>query len=514
MNLLVSTMGFILSLTVSRLLLDTAKQLIHERGDLRMSVDVQAAIMMRVLGLPASFFKKYSSGDIQTRIGYMGSLCGSLVNTIFDTGFTAVFSLMYLSQVFHYAPALVMPAMCITLFTVLLSVFTTLRQMNITRQQMEAAAGENGMSYAMISGIQKIRLAGAEKRAFARWAAAYKKKAAFSYDPPMFLKMNTVFTTAITVIGSIVMYYFAVKSNVSQKDYFAFSSAWAQVSAAFMALSGIVDTVAGIRPSLQMAKPLMDEVPDIGTGKQVISSLTGEVELNNITFRYNEHMAPVLDDLSLKIEPGQYVAIVGKTGCGKSTLVRVILGFEKAEVGSVYFDGKDLKSIDLRSLRRNIGTVLQNGKLFQGDIYSNIVISAPWLGLEDAWKAAEQADVAQDIREMPMGMHTLISEGAGGISGGQKQRLMIARAIAPRPKILIFDEATSALDNVTQKKVSEALDALQCTRIVIAHRLSTIRHADRIILLDQGKISEDGTYEELIQKNGAFADLVRRQQIE
>lgn len=179
-----------------------------------------------------------------------------------------------------------------------------------------------------------------------------------------------------------------------------------------------------------------------------------------------------------------------------------------------YYDGKDLERIDLRSLRRRVGVVMQSGKLFQGDIYSNIVISAPWLSQDEAWEAAELAGIAEDIRKMPMGMNTVISEGSGGISGGQRQRLMIARAVAPKPKILMFDEATSALDNMTQKKVSESLDALKCTRIIIAHRLSTIKQCDRIIVLDQGKIIEDGKYDELIAKNGFFAELVARQRLD
>ena len=208
------------------------------------------------------------------------------------------------------------------------------------------------------------------------------------------------------------------------------------------------------------------------------------------------------------------MAIVGRTGCGKSTLMRLLLGFEKPEKGAVYYDGKDLNRLDLGSLRRKIGSVIQSGGLFQGDIFSNIVISAPHLTLDDAWEAAEIAGIAEDIRNMPMGMQTLISEGQGGISGGQKQRLMIARAVAPKPKILMFDEATSALDNKTQRQVSEALDKMGCTRIVIAHRLSTIRHCDRILVLDGGNVIEQGSYDELIAKNGYFAELVERQRVD
>ena len=263
-----------------------------------------------------------------------------------------------------------------------------------------------------------------------------------------------------------------------------------------------------------MVQPILETEPELDEDRHVVTRLRGSIELNNVSFHYNDKMPNVLDDLSLKIRPGQYVAIVGKTGCGKSTLMRILLGFEKPQKGVVYYDGKDISYMDLKSLRQKIGVVMQNGKLFQGDIYSNITICAPQLTLDEAWEAAEMVGIAEDIRRMPMGMNTLISEGQGGISGGQRQRIMIARAIAPKPQILMFDEATSALDNITQKMVSESLNNLKCTRIVIAHRLSTIRHCDRIIVLNEGKIVEDGTYEELLEKKGYFSELVERQRVD
>ncbi|MBQ5427587.1 MAG: ATP-binding cassette domain-containing protein, partial [Oscillospiraceae bacterium] len=269
-----------------------------------------------------------------------------------------------------------------------------------------------------------------------------------------------------------------------------------------------------IKPILEMAEPILKTEPESSENKAMVTSLKGSIELSNVYFRYNENMPYVVDGMSLKIRAGEYIALVGSTGCGKSTLMRLMLGFEMPERGAIYYDGRDMAKLDLRSLRRRIGVVMQDGSLFQGDIYSNIVISAPQLSVEEAWEAAEIAGIADDIRAMPMGMHTILSEGQGGISGGQKQRLMIARAVAPKPRILMFDEATSALDNKTQKQVSEALDRMKCTRIVIAHRLSTIRNCDRILVLDKGHIMEDGTYDELIAKNGFFAELVARQRLD
>ncbi|MDY3862948.1 MAG: NHLP bacteriocin export ABC transporter permease/ATPase subunit [Eubacteriales bacterium] len=513
-RLLAGIAVFSVCVSVSTLLINAVKNMITARIETKLNIWVEAATMMRVMSLPADFFKTYSAGELSSRTSQVGALCRMLVSTVLSAGLTSVFSLIYISQIFAYAPTLVVPALIIILVTVVFSVVSSLVQMKLSTQQMELSGKESGMIYSLITGIQKIRLAGAEKRAFARWGNLYARSASLEYGPPLFIELNSVISLAISLTGTLVMYSLSVKSGISVADYYAFDTAYGMVSGAFMSLAGIALTAAQIKPVLTMVKPFFDAVPEVSDGKQVLTRLSGGIELNNVSFGYSDSMPPVIDNLSLKIRPGQYVAIVGKTGCGKSTLMRLLLGFEHPKKGAIYYDGRDLEKIELRSLRRRIGVVMQNGKLFQGDIYSNIVISAPWLSRQDAWDAAELAGIADDIRSMPMGMDTMISEGAGGISGGQRQRLMIARAIAPKPKILMFDEATSALDNLTQKKISQSLDSLKCTRIVIAHRLSTIRQCDRIIVLDQGKIIEDGRYQELIEKNGFFAELVARQRLD
>lgn len=513
-RLLIAIAFFSVSVSVSTLLISAVKNMVTARIETKLNISIEAATMMRIMSLPADFFKQYSSGELSSRASQVGALCKMLASTVLSTGLTSIFSLVYISQIFAYAPMLVVPALLIILATVVFSVVSSLVQMNLSTRQMELSGKESGMTYSLITGIQKIKLAGAEKRAFARWGNLYAQSAKLEYGPPAFIELNSVIALAISLVGTIVMYSMAVKSGISVADYYAFTTAYGMVSGAFSALAGIALNIAQIKPMLTMVQPFFDAVPEVSDGKQVLTRLSGGIEMNNVSFRYSENMPLIIDNLSLKIRPGQYVAIVGKTGCGKSTLMRLLLGFEHPQKGAIYYDGKDLERIDLRSLRRRVGVVMQNGKLFQGDIYSNIVISAPWLSQDEAWEAAELAGIADDIRMMPMGMNTIISEGSGGISGGQRQRLMIARAVAPKPKILMFDEATSALDNLTQKKVSESLDALKCTRIVIAHRLSTIKQCDRIIVLDQGKIIEDGKYDELIAKNGFFAELVARQRLD
>ena len=514
MRLLWAVIVFSVCVDISTQLLTTIKTLVDESIGTQMSISVQAAVMTRVISLPPDFFKKFSAGELTTKIQNFNSLCALLYSGFMVAGVTSVFSLVYITQIIRYARNLVIPSLVIIALTLGYSVFNTMIRMNINRKTMKAVEKKNGLTYMLISGIQKIRLSGSEVRAFSRWTKIYTEEVRNTYGIPMSVLLSDTVAVAIGLAGNLAMYYFAMKADISVADYYAFTAAFAMVSGAFSSLVGIGLQASSIRPVLEQIKPIMETLPEVAEDKTVVTNVSGGIEMSHISFRYSESMPLVLDDLSLKIHPGQYVAIVGKTGCGKSTLVRLLMGFESPQKGAIYYDGKNINALDLKSLRKKLGVVMQNGKLFQGDIFSNITISAPWLTLDQAWEAAELADIADDIRAMPMGMHTIISEGSGGISGGQKQRLMIARAIAPNPKILIFDEATSALDNITQKKVSQALDGLKCTRIVIAHRLSTIRHCDRIIVLDGGKIVEDGSYDELLARGGMFTELVSRQRVD
>lgn len=511
--LLLSAVMLLISSSVGSYLLSSVKIAVMSRLNSRMDTMLQNGMIARVLNLPVSFFSNKSAGSLSQSVGALASLPGIITDLLFGTGITVAMSILYIVQVAVMTPALSLPAFVTFALEILLITVCMRQKSRAIREQLESEQQTQGLVFSLFSGIQKIKLSGSENRAFAKWAGFYQRKVRASYQFPFPAFMQGVLLTAVQMIGMAIAYAAAVHAGITVAGFAAFSSAFGMIMAALSGLSASTDLVAYIGPVLEAGEPLLNAVPEVSANKKMVDTLRGSVELNNVSFRYEKDGPLILDSLNLKISPGEYVAIVGKSGCGKSTLLRLLLGFETPDEGAIYYGSRDLSTLDLASFRRNIGTVLQNGKLFSGDIFSNITISAPWLKMEDAWEAARLAGMEESIREMPMGMHTLISEGSGGVSGGQRQRLMIARAIAPRPSILMFDEATSALDNITQKVVADSLSHLDCTRIVVAHRLSTIRDCDRIVVLDGGHIVEDGTYDELIAKKGFFADLVSRQQV-
>ncbi|AET69239.1 NHLM bacteriocin system ABC transporter, ATP-binding protein [Desulfosporosinus orientis DSM 765] len=477
----------------------------------KINLSVQSAAMARIFSLPAGFFKDFSAGELSSRAMSINQLCSLLSDTVLTTLLSALFSFVYIFQMVNYAPTLVRPGLLIIFAMLAVTILTAIFQQRLYDKQMKLSAKLNGLVFGLFSGVQKVKLAGAEKRAFAKWAADYKETARFTFSPPLFLKLKTAISGALTLGGTLLLYYVAGTTKIAPADYIAFSTAYGAVSGAIMSLAGIVLTIANIKPLLQMVKPIFEAIPEIDENKKSVTSLSGTMEVSNVSFRYSPDGPIILDNLSLKVKPGEYIGVVGQSGCGKSTLMRLLLGFEKPEEGAVYFDGYDLETLDVRSVRQCIGVALQNGKLFTENIFSNIIITAPWSTLDDAWKAARMAGLEDEIKAMPMGMHTLISEGSGGISGGQRQRILIARALVSNPKILFFDEATSALDNITQKHVADSLDQLGCTRIVIAHRLSTVKNCDRIIVMNKGKIAEEGSFEELMERKGLFYEFAQRQ---
>ncbi len=477
-----------------------------------LGITLQHAIMARIFTLDTSFFWKYSSGEITNRVTSIRRLCALADNAILGALVTLVFSVVYVVQIFFYAKDLMVISVSLLLIQVLLLVVYAV-QMHIEEHElMRHKAMLDGMEYDMFAGIQKIKLTGSEKRAYTRWLDLYRHCAHISYNPSMAVKIMPALI-ALCQIGSIaVIWWYAIAGGVAVSDFIAFSVAYGMISTALQAIIGIIPDLAQISPLLKIAEPVLATIPEYQPDAPQVDYLSGSIEISDLSFRYNNDGNWLFRHFNLKIQPGEYVAIVGPSGCGKSTLLRLLLGFEHPQAGGIFYDNYDLSKCDRTSLRRHIGSCLQGGSLFASDIFSNITVTAPGSSMEDAWRAAELAGIADDIRQMPMQMHTIVSEGNTGFSGGQKQRLLIARALIANPSILLMDEATSALDTISQRRVAEHLDKLECTRIVIAHRLSTVRRCSRIIVLDKGEIAEEGSYDELMQRKGLFYTLAQRQE--
>ena len=512
-NLILPLAGLLLGVAVAKLLINNYRDLIINRAATRIETFAVSATYARVLMLPAAFFKKYDAGNISSRVNQMSNLFRQITSLLLGGGLTTLLSLIYLGQIGSYASVLAVPALIVIVLQAAFTMAAAMLGQKFEQKKRDASASLSGTTASILSGVQKIKLSGAEDRAFSKWADVYSEYAKAAYKRPELPRILPVLVSLIGAVGIAWLYYIAGCEKISVADFMAFNVAYGQMSAAITEFSNLAAEAILTTPTLKMVEPIMKTVPEITSDKRIVTGLNGQIDVSKLSFRYEEGGPMILDNLSLMIHPGEYIGIVGKSGCGKSTLIRLLLGFEKPLSGSVFYGpaSYDVANVDLHSLRRHIGTVLQDGRLFPADIFNNIVLSTPEATLDDAWRAAELAGIADDIRRMPMGMNTVMFDGIGNISGGQRQRLLIARAVCGDRKILIFDEATSALDNITQKHVTDSLASLKCTRIVVAHRLSTVKDCDRIICLDKGHIVEEGSYDDLIAKNGFFAGLVARQ---
>jgi NHLM bacteriocin system ABC transporter ATP-binding protein len=498
--------GFLISLTSS---------VAMQRMEGRMEAGIQSAVWDRLLSLPVSFFKDYSSGDLVGRSLAIGQIRQMLTSTALTSIMTGVFSISSFFLLFHYSTSLALVASGLVFVAATVSAGCAYLQMKYQRAILEVAGKISGLTLELMTGISKLRMSGTESQAFARWAAEFTRQKTISSKSTRVSIVMAMFNGVFPAVSGLAIFYFGFGmlesgAGLTPGGFVAFNAAFGQFLASALGLAMTAISVIGIIPAYERAAPIMKAIPESQGSRLDPGRLLGAIEGSRIQFRYKDDLPLVLHDVSFQIKPGQFVAFVGHSGSGKSTLFRILLGFERPESGSIYFDGMDLADIDPQSLRRQMGVVLQNGRVFDGDIFTNIIGSSP-LTLDDAWAAARAAGFDKDIEAMPMGMNTVISEGGGGLSGGQRQRLLIARAIVHKPRILLFDEATSALDNQTQSIVSRSLEQLNTTRIVIAHRLSTIIHADQIYVFDHGRIVQSGTYEALIAQEGLFRDLARRQ---
>ncbi len=475
-----------------------------------LDLSLEAAVWDRILDLPAPFFRDYSSGDLAMRatsISLMRRVLSGVVTTaVLGAGFS-VFSVVLL---YAYDVRLAVIATLLLLLALGIG-FVALRVQVRDRRRANAVTGRQiGLVLEMLNGIAKLRVAGAESRAFSVWARLVAGAAARRAELAA-VQVNVVYA-ALPLIVLVVIFPLAVNgsSDLEAGTFLAFNAALTQVIVAVVALGQSLSAVAQVVPLYERVKPILLARPEIDEAHGEPGRLRGDIEFSDVTFRYVADGPAVLQDVSFRAEPGQFVALVGPSGSGKSTILRLLLGFEAPERGSIHVDAQDLATLDVQAVRRQMGVVLQSGKLAVGSVYQNIVGSSPYT-IDDAWEAARSAGLDEDIEHMPMGMHTMVMEGGGGLSGGQRQRLLIARAIIAKPRILLFDEATSALDNRTQAVVTESLDRLDTTRVVIAHRLSTIIDADQIHVVEAGRIVESGTYGQLMANAGPFAALAKRQ---
>jgi NHLM bacteriocin system ABC transporter ATP-binding protein len=476
---------------------------------------IQCAVWDRLLALPVPFFQRYSSGELSNRANGISTIMSILSGTTSTALISGVFSVFYFFLLFYYSSKLAWIATGLVVLTIIATVIVNYIKLGFIRKETELGNKMSGLVLQLLEGVSKLRNTGAEARAFYQWSMIFAEQRPQIYKAENVTNYLETYNAVLPIISSILIFWAVVyygaqggETALTTGQFIAFSVAYGSFLSGMLGLTSAAMSILAIIPIYENSKPVLEAIPERSGDKHQVASLSGKIEVNNIRFRYDLDGPEVLKGVNLTIEKGEYIALVGGSGSGKSTLLRILLGFEKPEAGSIYYDDMDLNGLDIASMRRQLGVVLQNGRLMLGDLFRNIVGSAP-LTLDDAWEAAEMCGLKDDIKSMPMGMSTMVSSGV--MSGGQVQRLMIARAIVHRPNILFFDEATSALDNRTQAIVTKSLESLSVTRIVIAHRLSTIINADKICYLHEGQIVEEGSFDELIAKNGHFADMAKRQ---
>jgi NHLM bacteriocin system ABC transporter ATP-binding protein len=483
-------------------------------------ISAQAAIWDKLLKLPVSFFRHYTIGDLHSRVTSIEEIHRLFTNVTITKFLSGSFALLNLVFLCYYSLPLAIVAIVLAL---VVTIFTAVSGTILIRKiqpLLEIRGNIFGQTVQLINGIAKLKVAGAEPRAFAAWSKNYTEQIKLELSTQqvedLVVLVNTILPTITTgILFAVAVTLFDQGQNTGQAGltlgtFIAFNAAFSILINGAMDLSSALAEVIKVIPIWKRTKPILKTLPEVESNKEDPGRLIGRINIDSISFRYQKDKPFILENVGISVEPGEFIALVGSSGSGKSTLLRLLLGFEAPETGGIYYDGQDLASLDVTAVRRQMGVVLQSGKIASGSIWENLTTGARTT-INEAWSALSLAGFAEEVQEMPMGIHTVISEGGGNLSGGQRQRLLIAKALILKPQILLFDEATSALDNKTQAIVSENLDKLKVTRIVIAHRLSTIRHADRIYVLEAGKVVQQGNFTELAEKEGLFALLMKRQ---
>ena len=497
----------LLSAAAGLTMVEIARNLVVVRIKDKVEYSLQTAIMSRLLLLPATFIKEFTPGDISNRLLSLSRVSSNLTANFLSTLLTFLFSAVMFIQFFIYGGPLLTTGIIvimIQLFAIMIEYYYTEKvQLSVN------ASGSHliGTLFALFSGIQKIKTSGAEFRAFHQWAKAYAPSEMYSSSQPLASFYITGVSYCLKFLPMIVTMWAAWHYGLALSDYIAYCAVLSLVCKAVSQLQGITKMVSRLLPETRLCQPIMAATPEVKEGRRVVKRITGQIDIRGLKFRYADDMPLLFDGLNLTINSGDYVALVGASGCGKSTLMRLMLGLESPLAGSIFYDQFDLSDINLRSLRQYcLGICMQEGQLVEGTIRDNIIFNDPLLSDNDAWEAARLVALDKDIRQFPLGMDTPITVDGKGVSGGQRQRILIARALVRKPTVLFLDEATSALDNISQHIVIENLAKLKCTRIVIAHRLSTIQQCNRIIVLKDGRVADEGNFEEL-QARGYFPDI-------
>ena len=510
----------LLAAAFGKALFQLAQSMVSLRVENAADGNLQLAVWDRLLQLSPGFFRQYSSGDLLTRSMAISQVRQQLSGATQRTLLSAIFALLNLVLMFVYSAKLAMIGVGITILTIVVTAISSKLLIKKQRQQEKLDGKISSLTVELIGGVSKLKVAAAESRAFASWAKQYSQQLKLSSSVQKINDAVETFTEALPEVSSMLLFGFAIffiqtaaknePLSFNAGTFLAFNSAFGIFLNGAVDLSNTLTDILEIVPLWERGQPILQSEPESNADKASPGRLTGHLSLDRVNFRYRQEGALTLENISLRIQPGEFVAFVGSSGSGKSTLFRLLLGFETPLSGTVYYDGQDLAGLNVPAVRRQLGVVLQNVRISQGSIFESISCGA-LISLDEAWSAAQMAGFAQDIEQMPMGMHTVVSEGGSNLSGGQRQRLLIARALVLQPKIILMDEATSALDNRTQEIVTQSLEQIDATKIVIAHRLSTIRNADRIYVLEAGRIVQAGKYSQLINRDGVFARLVARQ---
>ncbi|MER6711118.1 MULTISPECIES: NHLP bacteriocin export ABC transporter permease/ATPase subunit [unclassified Streptomyces] len=479
----------------------------------RIEATLQPAVWDRLLRLPTKFFTERSTGELASAAMGISSIRRLLAGVGPTVAQSVTVGAMNLGLLFWFSVPMAMAA--IGMLVVIAAVFLGLGlwQVRWQRRLVVLSNKLNNQAFQTLRGLPKLRVAAAENYAYAAWASEFARSRELQQKAGRIKNLTTVLGAVYLPLCTLLMFMLLAgpaRGSMSAAAFLTFNTSVTMVLTSVTQLTGAFVSAVAALPLFEEIKPVLDATPEVRTASTRPGPLTGAIEARRVSFRYADDGPLVLDDVSFEVRPGEFVAIVGPSGCGKSTLLRLLIGFDRPVSGSVLYDGQDLAALDQSAVRRQCGVVLQHAQPFTGSILDVICGTEPYTP-EEAMAAAEMAGLAEDIKRMPMGLHTIVS-GSGAVSGGQRQRLMIAQALIRRPRILFFDEATSALDNETQRTVIESTKALNATRVVIAHRLSTVMDADRVVVMEDGKVIQQGPPAQLLaDTNGRLHELVRRQ---